>query len=688
MSDPKPKKPVQYDIVGKRADSMGLFWTEPKVIKPPPAEKIKRVPPEPTWLADDFLPNLTEAQNWNPDLYTAQELWAACALGEKHVFDIENYPNYFLIMFKSLETGKICYFEKTQEHDLAIPTLKRVIESLCIIGFNSKNYDIPMLALALAGKSFEELQLAQSMIIEQREQPYMVLRQFKVKNLDVNHIDLIEVAPLAGSLKEYGGRMHTQHMQDLPFDPHKPLDVCREEKIAILRYYCENDLTNTEDLYKDLKKSIDIREDLGQQYGLDLRSKSDAQIAEAVISSEMVKLTGVKPKRQEIMPGTAYYYQAPLYLNYKSEMMQWVMSTIAQVPFVVSEYGRINLPDQMKDLKVLINETEYQIGIGGLHSCESNKAHFACKEYLLKERDVASYYPMIILNLMLCPENLGANFLRIYQTIVTQRLEAKANAAKATTDKDRRHWKRIADLLKITINGTFGKLGNKWSIMFSPRLLLQVTITGQLSLLYLIEKLELAGIQVVSANTDGIVIKCLRSREAECDAIIAAWEKETNFETDETPYNALLSRSVNDYLAVKVKGGVKGKGGLGWGLTRLHKNPVNGVCIKALEEFLQHGTSIEETVRSCTDVRQFLTVRKVTGGAVRDGVYLGKAIRWYYAKDAPGEIVYAKSGNKVPKSDGALGLMQLPDQLPENVDFDRYIVEAYEMLAETGYPVQ
>lgn len=33
----------------------------------------------------------------------------------------------------------------------------------------------------------------------------------------------------------------------------------------------------------------------------------------------------------------------------------------------------------------------------------------------------------------------------------------------------------------------------------------QVTINGQLFLLMLIEKLELAGIHVISANTDGIV---------------------------------------------------------------------------------------------------------------------------------------------------------------------------------------
>ena len=39
---------------------------------------------------------------------------------------------------------------------------------------------------------------------------------------------------------------------------------------------------------------------------------------------------------------------------------------------------------------------------------------------------------------------------------------------------------------KIQINGSFGKLGSKYSLLYAPDLLLQTTITGQLALLMLI----------------------------------------------------------------------------------------------------------------------------------------------------------------------------------------------------------
>ncbi|KKS65278.1 MAG: hypothetical protein UV34_C0020G0001, partial [Parcubacteria group bacterium GW2011_GWB1_42_6] len=42
--------------------------------------------------------------------------------------------------------------------------------------------------------------------------------------------------------------------------------------------------------------------------------------------------------------------------------------------------------------------------------------------------------------------------------------------------------------------------------------MIQVTITGQLALLMLIERLELCGVPVISANTDGLVVECPRDR--------------------------------------------------------------------------------------------------------------------------------------------------------------------------------
>ena len=95
---------------------------------------------------------------------------------------------------------------------------------------------------------------------------------------------------------------------------------------------------------------------------------------------------------------------------------------------------------------------------------------------------------------------------------------------------------------KIQINGSFGKLGSKYSLLYAPDLLLQTTITGQLALLMLIERMEDAGIEIVSANTDGVVCYAPNSLLQECDRIAFDWELDTSYLLEETNYSKLASR--------------------------------------------------------------------------------------------------------------------------------------------------
>ncbi len=101
-------------------------------------------------------------------------------------------------------------------------------------------------------------------------------------------------------------------------------------------------------------------------------------------------------------------------------------------------------------------------------------------------------------------------------------------------------------------------------------------------------------------------------------------------------------------------------------------------------KMLSDGVPIEKTIRECKDVRRFVVVRKVQGGAHKDGWYLGKAIRWYYAKNIDGTINYIMSGNKVPNSEGAKPYMEL-GAFPDDIDYEYYERKAYKMLTELGF---
>ena len=661
-----------------RHDIAGMFWDDtpaPKVLK----TKEKRTPPERTWESPDYLPYLDEALRFDVPLMTDRDLYEEQLAGNPLLFDVEVYPNYFLCSFVSYVTGKVLCFEMDEDFALDTQQLAWVARNFCIIGFNSFHYDLPIVSLAAAGKNCETLQWATEEIILRNESGHDVVKRMKAEMLQCNHIDLIEVAPLRANLKTYGGRLHSPRMQDLPFAPGTRLSP---EQRAIVRWYnVRSDLVSTAFMYRELADQLKLRAQMSAQYGVDLRSKSDAQIAEAVIRHEVQRRSGHRVHRPKIQPGV-FNYQVPHFLRYQTPLMNWVLDNVKAATFEIGDDGTVGLPDLIKELRPEINGSTYQMGIGGLHSNEQKAIYFSSNETTIFDRDVTSYYPSLILGAGMFPPQLGKVFIPIYREIIDRRLAAKERGDMVT-----------ADTLKITGNGTFGKLGSPYSILYAPHLLIQVTVTGQLSLLMLIERLELAGIHVVSANTDGIVIDCPNHLHALYLAIVKQWEQDTGLRTEETIYSAIYSRDVNNYVAVKPDGKVKAKGAYSnpWGdpklaIFRFHKNPVNIICTEAVHQFLAKGVPVAQTVTACSDPTKFVTVRSVRGGAVKDGEYLGKSIRWYYAKDEPGEIVYAMNGNMVPRSLGAKPLMDLPACVPNDLDFDWYVEEARSMLQALGLP--
>lgn len=244
--------------------------------------------------------------------------------------------------------------------------------------------------------------------------------------------------------------------------------------------------------------------------------------------------------------------------------------------------------------------------------------------------------------------------------------------------------KTQSDTLKIIVNGSFGKLGSKWSALYAPDLLIQTTITGQLALLMLIEGMEQAGVSVVSANTDGIVIHTSADNAAIVEEVAFDWMMSTSYELERTDYTAVASRDVNTYVAVKPDGSYKGKGAFASG--GLMKNPDLPIIYTAVAEYVARGTPLEDTIHQCDDILQFVVVRRVQGGAIWRGQLLGKAVRFYYSNQVPEDecIEYAKNSNRVPKSAGAKPLMDLPESFPSDVDYQAYIVAAEKLLCEVG----
>ncbi len=595
------------------------------------------------------------------------------------VNDVECYINYFLVGFKSLDRKKTVYFERMEnEHgeviiELDIDGLRAVMNKRETINFNGKNYDEIIISLALQGYSCAFLKEISDAIIVRNMRRWDIENEYNVSIQQFNSIDLIEVAKGQASLKLYAARIHSRKIQDLPIEPSALIDA---KSRLDLRDYNGIDLDDTIDIFNFLSPQIKLREIMSTEYGVDLRSKSDAQIAEAVIKKELERLTKKRYKKPEFVSGRKFKYKAPAFIKFQSKELQDVLENIQKYDFEVGAGGKPIMPKQLRnadgDLYVNVFENIYKMGMGGLHSCEKSIAHIATEFVKLFDRDVASYYPRIILNERLYPKHLGPEFLKIIESIVIRRLDAKFRKDKV-----------VAECLKIVVNGAFGKFGSMWSILYSPELLIQTTVTGQLSLLMLIERLNIAKIKVVSANTDGIVIKCDVSKRQKMLDIVAQWEKDGHYETEEVEYSALYSRDVNNYIAIKTNGEVKVKGA--FAPAAIDKNPTNQISVDAAIDKIVHNIPISHTVRDCMDVKKFISVKRVVGGGHKDGEYLGKAVRWYHSTETKTAINYVKNNKQVGGSMGAMPIMQLPDSLPDDIDWNFYISQGYSILRDVGF---
>lgn len=251
--------------------------------------------------------------------------------------------------------------------------------------------------------------------------------------------------------------------------------------------------------------------------------------------------------------------------------------------------------------------------------------------------------------------------------------------------EERRKLKSDDGINKIGLNGSFGKLGSKYSAFYAPDLLIQTTITGQLALLMLIERLHLTGIDVVSANTDGIVVHVAKTDRDELDAIAWDWMLDTTYGLEETNYSVLASKNVNNYLAVTTDGRTKGKGG--FASPGLSKNPDFQIIYDAVAQQVANNIPVEKTIAECRDITKFVSIRRVSGGAIWRDELLGRAVRFYYSTEIPDDesIRYATNTNRVSKSAGARPLMSFSDAFPDDVNFEPYIEAAQKLLVDIGF---
>lgn len=554
-----------------------------------------------------------------------------------YFLDIECYPNFFMVGLKKLKGDYLVFENPTWE-------LNKIIQNNRIVTFNGIRYDFPMLAVFLDGLSAEDLYKVSKSIINNKINN--VFRNFKnefIYKKGLELCDLIDIAPgVMVSLKMYGARMQYKDLCDLPYSPDMVLDEIQKENV---RQYNRKDLDITERLYLELKEDIHLRDSLMERMPncSNLLIKGNASLGEYLVIKDLYR-------KKNPLKTNFVQYLPPRNIHFKNQDLNQILCGLDGISLPLDESGKPVLKGEVFKHKIKIGQTCYKIGLGGLHSQEKD---LITEGDIMYNADVTSFYPSLILEYGFYPGSYGIEFLDAYRSIYNERVQAKNRGDDV-----------INSAYKLALNSVFGKLGNKYSPMYDPVMLLNVTITGQLLLLMLIEMLEENGCNVRSANTDGVEF------QGDPGNVLQEWEKISKMKLEFNTYNKLYARDVNNYIAIWGNK-IKSKGV--YADPDLKKSWEHPVIFKAIKEFLLNRIPVEETINNCKDITQFLLIRNVTGGCVYKDEFKGRVARWYYSTNGD-FIYYDKNHNKVAKSEGSVFVDKLNlRQIPNDLDKNRYI---------------
>lgn len=542
----------------------------------------------------------------------------------KFLYDIECFPDFFFVGFKNYETKKLITFEISEDIDQK-EELYQFLKQLdknntFFISFNGIDYD--NIIINYFYKNYKEIsgvtgfknwdfksitnalkEFSNYVINNKDNYDDIEIKKYKYHNKWID-IDLFRYwsrmirINKKISLKSLGIQLNHTRVQELPYQHDKILN--KEEREKVKDYNLNNDLIILEKLCDKMKSQIIQRQDANIKYGFDcwswdgvklglnilleeyckefkykreqinsLRSRLEPIKIERLLSHKIIfKETEQKVELKYDKQNKPYYLCNSFYSLY-NHLKERIVSTTNELSY-----------------SVILHGVKYDIKSGGLHSYHNSEiVEPDLSKFIYKDADVSSMYPTLGAIYSYTPSHLPG-MDKVILRIRNQRLEYKKNGDK-----------KNAELYKLALNGGYyGNLNSEYTPMYDPKMLLSVTLNGQMYLLMLCEMLINEGIQIDSVNTDGVTSIIPKELEDKYYQVCKKWEELTLMELEYDDYKKIIRGNINNYLGIKVNDEIKEKGI--WFLTNPDLgNSVDALIIaKSLKLYYTKGIPIEDSI--------------------------------------------------------------------------------------------
>lgn len=460
-------------------------------------------------------------------------------------------------------------------------------------------------------------------------------------------------------------------------------------------YYNKNDVFLCCEMVRQKPDEVKLRYSITNAFGVNVLSSARANIADKLTIKFYSNMSGLSPKQfiKERTERTKLSFKKIIFphIKFKTPELQKMLSEMMQVTIT-----RTNKDAFSKEIEFY--GTKYTLATGGIHSQDPPRICRSDDKFIYLHHDYTSYYPSIMISYNIAPKHLDrATFVKMVDYLKQTRVKCKH-----TPDSEGHVMEGVpnkigAEALKIVINSIYGKLGSELFFLYDRFAQMQVTINGQLMTMTLIEELELNGIHVISANTDGIVIKLPRDKFNVYKEITDRWNETNKMGADYEEYQMIASRDVNNYFDIQTDGTIEYKGALDpkQYLKELKKGYDAPVVAIAVFEYLVNNVPVMTTLRNHKDIldfcktqnvgRQFEVVYDICEKGVITHVHSQRHVRFYVS--TKGVIIQKENKTTGARSNLAGGntvcILNSLDDLPieeRNINYGYYYNECYKII--------
>ena len=323
-------------------------------------------------------------------------------------YDIEVYPNAFMVGLKDYNTKEVTHWEVSKEYNNLFEINNFFTKyDKYLVSFNGIHYDnliikyiikhykelskLSIVEINTRIKRFSDLVIDRE-VHDEKLKPYIYQEQSWIDiDLFCYWSKMLRISKKI-SLKSLGIQLNYPVVQELPYSP--STELTSKQLKEVRNYNNVHDLGILDFLFIRMLPDVSLRKAIKKDYNLNCMSWDAIKIASESLLQDYCNETNQNPndvRKWKFEKPTIHVKDilSDFNPNFKLKVFQDLYNRI------------LNSVDEFSE-ELIVNEGNTSLllsyGVGGLHNLFENKMYNTDENYVIVDSDVASLYPNLIIN--------------------------------------------------------------------------------------------------------------------------------------------------------------------------------------------------------------------------------------------------------------------------------------------------